>query len=124
MKDLIIRILREFKADDNGEPLPFPERKPRRPGYFYKVSDVLKDYPNKNEHYYDTVGGRWHIKPATVRGHPDGDWSFTHEDYDGAPYETGGPPADLRHGHAKSAEACADEIDNAHSETHDRDIFD
>ncbi len=32
------------------------------------------------------------------------DWQFCHEDYDGAPNETGGPPADHRSGFAPTLE--------------------
>lgn len=38
-------------------------------------------------------------------------WEWCHEDYDGAPYETGGPPGDKRYGSCSSMEACKREID-------------
>lgn len=124
MKDLIIRILNEFKWKDgpNGGEPDLPPQRPKREGDFYRIKDRIKSFPYGDEYHYDTRGGRWHIRPASVRGHPNGDWTYTHEDYDPTPYETGGPPGDIRHGHAKSAEDCANEIDNIYPETHDHDI--
>ena len=42
---------------------------------------------------------------------PDSRWQFVHEDYDGAPNEPFGPPADPRFGYAASPGGCRDEID-------------
>ena len=39
------------------------------------------------------------------------DWSYVHEDYDGAPNNPGEGPADHRCGHAASVGACRAEID-------------
>lgn len=38
-------------------------------------------------------------------------WSYVHNDYDGAPLESGGPPADHRCGEAKTLDAVKEEID-------------
>jgi hypothetical protein len=39
------------------------------------------------------------------------DYHYAHDDYDGAPNEPGGPPADNRCGSATSIEACREAID-------------
>jgi len=47
-------------------------------------------------------------KPIPIRQF---DYDFYHEDYDGAPNETGGPPADHRAGSAPSIEDAKRQID-------------
>ena len=42
---------------------------------------------------------------------PHGAWEFWHDSYDGAPLETGGPPADHRCGFGVSVEDCQSQID-------------
>lgn len=53
--------------------------------------------------------------PIEYRGYKitktDNGWSFVHEDYDGAPEELYGPPADDRHGWGKDLVKVLAEID-------------
>ena len=48
----------------------------------------------------------YHIEPYHWGG-----WEFWHDDYDGAPWETGGPPMDKRCGTGESVEDCIRQID-------------
>ena len=58
-------------------------------------------------------------KKETYRGYhievggsdPHGAYEFWHDSYDGAPLETGGPPADHRCGSGVSVEDCQVQID-------------
>ena len=55
--------------------------------------------------YTDSRGERWHVEPAYVG------YSATHEQYDGAPNHSGGPPADQRHLHAPTAKDVCVEVE-------------
>jgi hypothetical protein len=60
--------------------------------------------------------GRAQYRGYTIeRGGPWG-WQFVHEDYDGAPMETGGPPADPRCGYERSLTAVMERIDEMEDE--------
>jgi hypothetical protein len=69
------------------------------------------------DHKYLGKTGIWHIsrnpKPIPDRSF---DWDFYHEDYDGAPEETNGPPADNRCGNGKNISACIDRIKDLEEE--------
>jgi len=56
----------------------------------------------------------WNPPPIPCR---EFDYEFYHEDYDGAPMESGGPPADNRCGHAASIEACIEVIKELEEES-------
>ena len=43
-------------------------------------------------------------------------YTWCHDDYDGSPYETGGPPADRRGGYGTSVKDCKDQIDELEDE--------
>lgn len=113
MKDLILRILNEFKWNDETDEPDLPEKK----------SLPRLEQISPNEHHYHTHGGVWHIRrDYPVDGHYDS-WAFTHEDYDGAPLDPDGPPGDHRHGHAKTLTDAVKEVDDWFPETHDKDNF-
>lgn len=54
----------------------------------------------------DILYGDWTIRFSPI-GHPDGDWIYTHKNYDG--------PGDRRHGRAATAAACRDAVDEHES---------
>jgi hypothetical protein len=60
---------------------------------------------------YHGKTGIWFIvydqPPIPIRS---SDWQFVHEDYDGAPNEPGGPPADNRCGTGPTMESCIERI--------------
>lgn len=58
--------------------------------------------------YWQGKTGKWFIIPDWPLN---GVWSFHHDDYDGAPIETGGPPADHRSGHGSSWADCVSQIE-------------
>lgn len=109
MKELILRVLNEFKWNDSTDEPDLPETPKEPKGKLIRVRTKV--------YHYITPGGVWHIKPSG--GHPDGNWSYTHEDYDGTPIDRGGPPADPRHGAAKTPHDCAHQIDELFPETHE-----
>lgn len=61
--------------------------------------------------------GNYHIyydpPPIPIRSC---DWHYVHDDYDGAPIFSDGPPADHRCGSAASVEDCKREIDELEQE--------
>lgn len=59
-----------------------------------------------------TAPGTWLYRGYFIGddGH-DKQYTFAHEDYDGAPEETGGPPANHRSGAAHTLQAAMGEID-------------
>jgi hypothetical protein len=63
--------------------------------------------------------GVWYYRGYTITRAPAFTrmkWEFTHEDYDGAPMETGGPPADKRFGHEHTLEETLRTIDELEDE--------
>lgn len=61
---------------------------------------------------YKGKTGTWTISfdPPPIPASCGCDWQFAHEDYDGAPNEPGGPPADSRCGTGPSLEDCVEQI--------------
>jgi len=63
-----------------------------------------------------------HYRGYTIEQHYNsgpGAFTFAHEDFDGGPWEAGGPPMDPRHGTATSIEDAIEQIDEIELELED-----
>jgi hypothetical protein len=56
--------------------------------------------------------GRWTIEPSSVSYMASTDWSFVHDDYDGAE-----DAHDSRHGYGRSVQDCINQIEEEHEGT-------
>lgn len=74
----------------------------------------MTTYDTLMAHHYRGYRIYYDPKPVPVR--VIGPWSFAHNDYDGGPWETGGPPMDNRCGDGKSVSDCKDKIDELEDE--------
>lgn len=59
--------------------------------------------------------GLYGFGPYVIEGDGYG-WLWSHEDFDGAPYETGGPPADKRSGMGLTLQECVNQIEQMEDE--------
>lgn len=67
--------------------------------------------PKYHPREYRSRSGLWFIEYNPKPGPSSRwDWDYWHEDFDGGPWEAGGPPMDSRQGAGRSAEECMEFI--------------
>lgn len=88
------------------------------------VNDETPPEDDGPPEFWEGRTGKWFITydppPIPTRSC---DWRFVHEDYDGAPIEIGGPPADHRCGHAASWNECVKLIQEIEDDDEDADTW-